>query len=230
VTIEQAFGNAVRRLRKERELSQDALALTSMLDRTFISLIECGKKNPTLITIFQLARGLNVSTERILREVEVVMALNGAVPSLDEGVAGEALKMKGCDADYIASMVAKYHLVGTGTVLLVEDEEATRNFIIMLLKRVGYDVLVAVDGQQAIELYGRKKATIALIIMDVVLPFCNGIEAVKKIQEANPEVKVLYISGYAADSLGIQVERQCFLQKPFEPLDFVNTVRECLAQ
>ncbi|MBT1074412.1 helix-turn-helix domain-containing protein [Geobacter grbiciae] len=68
--IEDAFGQVVRRMRKERHLSQETLAFNSHLDRSFISLLECGRKQPTLITIFQIARALNVSPSEIIKAVE----------------------------------------------------------------------------------------------------------------------------------------------------------------
>ena len=86
MTIELAMGTVIRRLRKELQLSQDALAANSNLDRSYISLIECGKKNPTLISIFSFAQGLNVSPQRIFREIETLMNING-----DRVIAGRSV-------------------------------------------------------------------------------------------------------------------------------------------
>lgn len=77
LTIELALGSVIRRLRRERGLSQLALSACSNLDRTYISLIECGKKNPTLISICNFAQGLNVPPQRIFSEVETLMTING---------------------------------------------------------------------------------------------------------------------------------------------------------
>ena len=70
MTIEEAFGEVIRELRKTKQLSQEKLADVSKLDRSFISLLECGHKQPSLITIFQLAKALNLSASKILSLVE----------------------------------------------------------------------------------------------------------------------------------------------------------------
>ena len=70
LTIEEAFGEAIRELRKANQISQEKLAEVSNLDRSFISLLECGHKQPSLITIFQLAKALNLSASKILSLVE----------------------------------------------------------------------------------------------------------------------------------------------------------------
>ena len=74
LTIEEAFGEVIRETRKERGISQERLAEISSLDRSFISLLECGRKQPSLITIFQLAKALNLSASKILSIVEAKIA------------------------------------------------------------------------------------------------------------------------------------------------------------
>lgn len=70
MTIEEAFGETIRELRKANQISQEKLAEASNLDRSFISLLECGHKQPSLITIFQLAKALNLSASKIMSLVE----------------------------------------------------------------------------------------------------------------------------------------------------------------
>jgi transcriptional regulator with XRE-family HTH domain len=70
LTIEEAFGEIIRELRKEHQISQEKLAEVSNLDRSFISLLECGHKQPSLITIFQLAKAFNLSASKLLSFVE----------------------------------------------------------------------------------------------------------------------------------------------------------------
>jgi transcriptional regulator with XRE-family HTH domain len=70
LTIEEAFGEAIRELRKANQISQEKLAEVSSLDRSFISLLECGHKQPSLITIFQLAKAFNLSASKIVLLVE----------------------------------------------------------------------------------------------------------------------------------------------------------------
>jgi len=73
LTIEEAFGQAIRELRKANHFSQEKLADISTLDRSFISLLESGKKQPSLITIFQLAKALNSSPSKLLAKVEEII-------------------------------------------------------------------------------------------------------------------------------------------------------------
>ena len=70
MTIEAAFGEVIRELRKLKSLSQEDVAYESGLDRSFISLLETGRQQPSLITIFQLAKALGVSPAQIMTSVE----------------------------------------------------------------------------------------------------------------------------------------------------------------
>jgi len=70
LTIEEAFGEVIRDLRKAQQISQEKLAEVSNLDRSFISLLECGHKQPSLITIFQFAKAFNLSASKIMSLVE----------------------------------------------------------------------------------------------------------------------------------------------------------------
>jgi len=70
MTLEAAFGKVIKDLRKERNLSQEKLSFESGLDRAFISLLECGRKQPSLVTIFQLAKALQISPAQLIASVE----------------------------------------------------------------------------------------------------------------------------------------------------------------
>ena len=70
MTIEEAFGEVIRDLRKVKQISQETLADASNLDRSFISMLECGHKQPSLVTIFQLAKAFNITASNILSLVE----------------------------------------------------------------------------------------------------------------------------------------------------------------
>ncbi len=70
LTIEEAFGEVIRDLRKSNNISQEKLAEISKLDRSFISLMECGHKQPSLITIYQLAKALKLSASKLLALTE----------------------------------------------------------------------------------------------------------------------------------------------------------------
>jgi transcriptional regulator with XRE-family HTH domain len=70
LTIEEAFGEVIRELRKSNKFSQEQLAERSKLDRSFISLIECGHKQPSLVTIFQIAKAFKISASKIISLTE----------------------------------------------------------------------------------------------------------------------------------------------------------------
>lgn len=72
MSIEVIFGQQLRKIREERKLSQEELALRSKLDRTYISLLERGKRRPTLNTIFALAAQLDIAPSEIVRIVETI--------------------------------------------------------------------------------------------------------------------------------------------------------------
>ncbi len=73
--IEEAFGKVIKELRKTEQFSQEKLAEKSNLDRSYISLLECGHKQPSLITIFQLAKAFNISPSKILLLTEEKLTL-----------------------------------------------------------------------------------------------------------------------------------------------------------
>lgn len=227
MTIEQAFGTAVRRLRLERKLSQDDLALCSDLDRTFVSQIECGKKCPTLVTIFQLAGGLQVSGERLLAEVEAVMAKPG-VRRRGKGCTGGAQRPARVFPPIPEECHADKCTEPAGTILLVEDDEDTRDYLTMMLQLAGFRVIPANDGKEAVQRYDAHHPEIGLVIMDVVIPACNGVESANLIHRRFPEAKVIFISGYEPECLKIAPEKLPFFRKPLEPKSFVTTVRTML--
>ena len=72
MTLEAAFGNVIRKIRAEKSLSQEKLSFESGLDRSYISQLECGLRQPSLVTIFQLAKALQISPARIIESVETL--------------------------------------------------------------------------------------------------------------------------------------------------------------
>lgn len=73
MTIEAAFGAVVREARKQRGISQEQLAFDSDLDRSFISQVECGHKQPSIVTIFQLAKALSTTPAKLLSDTEQLL-------------------------------------------------------------------------------------------------------------------------------------------------------------
>jgi len=122
-------------------------------------------------------------------------------------------------------------LGGTETILLVEDDQALRKLAITLLDKYGYTVIGASDSDEALARFIEYKESIDLLITDVVIPKRSGIEVFEEIKKLNPEIKVLFLSGYAKDitqNKGILNTNVNFLQKPVSPNTFLKKVREIL--
>ncbi|MEE9230973.1 MAG: PAS domain S-box protein [Acidobacteriota bacterium] len=122
-------------------------------------------------------------------------------------------------------------LHGTETVLLVEDEEAVRALARTVLQRNGYRVLEAPGGPDAVEISERHEGPINLLVTDVVMPVMSGRELAERLTMLSPELKVLYISGYAEETVGggdLLRPGTAFLQKPFTPDVLAHSVRELL--
>ncbi|MDF2094919.1 hybrid sensor histidine kinase/response regulator [Aquibaculum arenosum] len=125
-------------------------------------------------------------------------------------------------------------LSGQGRILLVEDEEAVRSFSARTLRNKGYEVLEAASGDQALEVIeGLDAATpLDLLITDVVMPRVDGPTLVGHARERLPDLKVIYISGYAEDSFRSKLGQDAlisFLPKPFSLKQLAERVKEVMA-
>jgi CheY-like chemotaxis protein len=121
------------------------------------------------------------------------------------------------------------NLQGSETVLLVEDDDAVRRFTRTVLDGHGYRVLEAADANAAIALAGRSSQAIHLLLTDVILPGMNGEELAKQLQTSRPDIKVLYLSGYAWDVIGPRIGQDiAFLPKPFSPDALATKIRKVL--
>ena len=121
---------------------------------------------------------------------------------------------------------------GSETILLVEDEEAVRKFIRHSLAKLGYNVLEAKDGMEAMHIQDAFKKPIHLLLTDVVMPRMNGVKLSEMLLATRPGTKVIYMSGYAENSIlphAHLVIGENFLPKPFSPSLLADKVREILA-
>ena len=119
---------------------------------------------------------------------------------------------------------------GKETILLAEDEEAIRLFIERTLKGLGYTVLLARNGEEAIGIF-RGEKEIALAILDVIMPRKGGKETFEEMRKANPNLKVIFMSGYSANAIHdsfVLLADTPFLQKPFGPTILARKIREVL--
>jgi PAS domain S-box-containing protein len=120
---------------------------------------------------------------------------------------------------------------GAETILLVEDEDMVRRLAEQSLVRAGYHVLVADGATEALRIARAHEGTIDLVVTDVVMPELPGPELVARLEAVRPGVPVLYVSGYADDTVmryGLPEERVSFLAKPFTPDSLSRRVREVL--
>jgi CheY-like chemotaxis protein len=120
---------------------------------------------------------------------------------------------------------------GTETVLVVEDEEAIRKMVVRTLGRLGYAVLQACDGVEALALAQAHPGPIHLLMTDVVMPRMSGGALAATLQAARGAIPVLYTSGHCDDAMarhGIQHEQVSFLPKPYALAQLGQRVREAL--
>jgi two-component system cell cycle sensor histidine kinase/response regulator CckA len=123
-------------------------------------------------------------------------------------------------------------ITGQDTILLVEDEDAVRSFAARALRMRGYTVLEAPGGEVALDIVRRHQGAIDLVISDVVMPNMDGPTLVRAASRLRPEMRVIFISGYAEDTFrrnDEKVEDLHFLPKPFGLKQLVAKVKEVLS-
>jgi PAS domain S-box-containing protein len=120
---------------------------------------------------------------------------------------------------------------GGETVLLVEDDEAVRTLTASMLRRLGYTVLAAPSGPEALKIAGPPGTRIDVLFTDVVMPGMNGRELAEQLAATRPELKVLFASGYTENVIvhhGLVDERLSFIAKPFTMQSLAAKLREVL--
>jgi len=117
---------------------------------------------------------------------------------------------------------------GTETILLVEDSGAVRTLAENVLRRLGYTVLTACDGEEALTLSNQHPSTIHLVLTDIVMPRMSGRELVEVITARRPGIRILYMSGYTDDVIlrkGLHDPSASFMEKPFTTASLAERVR-----
>jgi PAS domain S-box-containing protein len=120
---------------------------------------------------------------------------------------------------------------GSETILVAEDDEAVRVITVKLLTEAGYRVVEASNGEEAVRKYKEQKEAIQLLVLDVIMPRKNGKEAYDEICGIRPDIKTIFMSGYAGDVFEkkhIIGERFNIIMKPVSPLSLLLKVREVL--
>jgi two-component system cell cycle sensor histidine kinase/response regulator CckA len=123
-------------------------------------------------------------------------------------------------------------VTGQDTILLVEDEEAVRSFAARALRMRGYEVLEAPGGEEALEIVQNQSRTIPLLITDVVMPNMDGPTLVRAVRRLAPDMKIMFMSGYAEEAFRRHDEKAedlHFLPKPFGLKQLAAKVKEVLS-
>lgn len=198
--------------------------MASTLGRAFISQLERGKQQPTLLTIFGLANALCVTPARILTEIELLLGFNDALQCRhDLQIIYDGWSC--CQEALMQNPLEEFR--GTETILLVDDESQLRQMLAELLEQYGYSVLVAEDGQDAVDAYRNNRDRIQLILMDVIMPRKDGIKACREIIDLNQHALVVLMSAYSTESLNC-IRQSSFIQKPMTPLELLKKIRYTL--
>ena len=119
----------------------------------------------------------------------------------------------------------------TGTVLLAEDETAVRDVTKLILEEQGYTVIEAADGDDAINKYMENKDKIRLLILDVMMPKKSGKAVYEEISKMSPDIKVIFLSGYARNVIKAEeiIEHGwSVLSKPVSSNELLNKISEVL--
>lgn len=118
---------------------------------------------------------------------------------------------------------------GVATILLADDEPMIRDLATNILQRYGYQVLLAEDGLQAVEMYQRDKDHIDLVILDLAMPRLTGDDAFRRLVAIDPNVRVLLSSGYFPEDLAItETQVLGFINKPYRHEELLNSIRAAL--
>jgi len=120
---------------------------------------------------------------------------------------------------------------GNETILVVDDEAAIRQYLELFLTSLGYSVLFARDGQEAIDIFSNHEHDVSLVLMDIIMPNKNGREAAREINNIDPDTRIVYTSGYPADLISDRNLLEAgaeLLMKPLMPTELALRLRAAL--
>jgi two-component system, cell cycle sensor histidine kinase and response regulator CckA len=144
----------------------------------------------------------------------------------------EAVPEAAAAKDGSAEARPRADLTGQGTILLVEDEEGLRSLNARGLRSRGYSVIEASNGVEALEALEEKESAVDLVVSDVVMPEMDGPTLLKTMRVKNPDLKIIFVSGYAEDAFEKSLpenQQFAFLPKPFTLSQLVAAVKETMA-
>ncbi|MDY6986463.1 MAG: response regulator [Thermodesulfobacteriota bacterium] len=197
-----------------------------------------GMDSKTMEHIFEpffTSRGFGKGTGLGLASVYgIIKAHGGYIDVYSEEGCGATFEiyMPAVEREVPKEMGAQTELLkGNQTVLLVDDEAMVASVANRMLKKLGYEVVTASSGKEALESFEPRHENIDIVILDMIMPDMNGGEVYDKIKEINPQARVLLSSGYSIDSQAADIlKRGCdgFIQKPFGLRELSGRIREVL--
>lgn len=119
------------------------------------------------------------------------------------------------------------------TILLVDDNDHVRDLGARILKRAGYDILTAVNGKEALKIYTKEHGTIALVILDLIMPEMGGKECLGVLLKFDPEAKVIISTGASADDElkeAVKPYARGLVNKPYEISQLLHAVQAALEE
>ncbi len=137
-------------------------------------------------------------------------------------------RAEGALQEEAAQALTSESTTGSETILVVEDQEGLRTLMCEILRRNGYTVLPAANGDEALLISAHHSARIDLMITDLVMPKMGGREVAEGLPASHPETKVLYMSGYVEDLKELLALGHSFIDKPFSPDALLRKVRKVI--
>jgi two-component system cell cycle sensor histidine kinase/response regulator CckA len=150
----------------------------------------------------------------------------------EQDVQPDATAGNGAAREPAAEAKPRADLTGQGTILLVEDEEGLRSLNARGLRSRGYSVIEASNGIEALEALEERNGAVDLVVSDVVMPEMDGPTLLKTMRTRNPDLKIIFVSGYAEDAFEKSLpenQQFAFLPKPFTLSQLVAAVKETMA-
>ena len=121
--------------------------------------------------------------------------------------------------------------VGSGTILVVEDEPQIRDLTATILEQAGFHVVLAHDGRHGLDMFRRHGQDLAAVLLDLTMPQMNGEEVLQHVRQMRPHIRVIVMSGYSEHEMHQRFAGQAvagFVQKPFSPATLLDVLRHVL--